>query len=214
LFLGNAGTGKTTVANLLAEMMVELQFRKNSRPIFTSANDILAAVDPVACFSQMIVDSKDGTCTFSFVGLPELVLITVTSYTAVFIDEAYNFQPAPRGSTANASNKVLDLLMKSCEMEIYRSTTTFILAGYKDELLPVLGYNQGFASRFPITFEFPDYTVPQLQKILVSMIKERGLTVASKATCGVNIPLVLARVSCVATDILIEIAHLCVITFL
>jgi hypothetical protein len=133
-------------------------------------------------------------------------------YTAVFIDEAYNFQPAPRGSTANASNRVLDLLMKSCEMEIYRSTTTFILAGYKDELLPVLGYNQGFASRFPITFEFPDYTVPQLQKILVSMIKERGLTVASKATCGVNIPLVLARVSCVATDILIEIAHLCVIT--
>jgi hypothetical protein len=84
--------------------------------------------------------------------------------------------------------------MKVCEMDEYRDTTTFILAGYKDDLLPVLGYNQGFASRFPITFDFPDYTVSQLQKIFVNMLKERGLCVSSKRVCGVNIPLVLARV--------------------
>jgi hypothetical protein len=45
-------------------MMVELKFRKNPKPILTSANDILGANDPVTAFGKMITDSKEGTCKF------------------------------------------------------------------------------------------------------------------------------------------------------
>ena len=98
--------GKTTVANLLSEAMVELGYRKNPKPVLTSANDILSDCDPGAMFEKMVA-SADGGC--------------------LFIDEAYNFSPAPPGSTANASNKVLDYLMKVSETK--RETMTFILAG-------------------------------------------------------------------------------------
>ena len=89
--------------------MVELGYRKNPKPVLTSANDILGEKDPGAAFAQM-VDEADGG--------------------VLFIDEAYNFSPSPPGSTANASNKVLDYLMKVCETK--RDTMTFILAGYKE----------------------------------------------------------------------------------
>ena len=81
--------------------MVELGYRKNPIPIITSANDILSEQDPAATFQAMVQSAENGT---------------------LFIDEAYHFNPAPRGSTANASNKVLDFLMKISETK--RSTPT------------------------------------------------------------------------------------------
>ena len=91
LFVGNPGTGKTTVATLLAQAMAELKYRKNPKPVLTSADTILASKDPVSEFLQNVKDAENGT---------------------LFIDEAYLFKPAPRGSTSNASNAVLDYLLK------------------------------------------------------------------------------------------------------
>ena len=152
--------------------MAELKYRKNPKPVLTSADVILASKDPVAEFLKSVKDAEGGT---------------------LFIDEAYLFSPEPKGSTANDSNKVLDQLLKVSET--LRLTTTFILSGYKEDLLKLLAYNPGFPSRFPkiFTFEFLDYTEIQLTKILVEMTKQRKYRFASVRECGVPIARVLAR---------------------
>jgi len=166
--------GKTAVAKLLAQSLVELAYRKNPTPILTSADDILASgmPPPDAAFAKMAADADGGT---------------------MFIDEAYLFNPAPKGSTANDSNKVLNMLMKVSET--MRLTTSFILAGYKDDMQKLLSYNEGFPSRFPkrFTFDFLDFSEAQLTKILYDMATERGYRFESKKECGVPIARVLAR---------------------
>jgi Holliday junction resolvasome RuvABC ATP-dependent DNA helicase subunit len=77
LFLGNTGTGKTTVATLLAEALGELGFRQNSTPVLISAGDLLAAKDPLSEFMDRVDEAEEGT---------------------LFIDEVGLFDPAPRGS--------------------------------------------------------------------------------------------------------------------
>ena len=76
-----------------------------------------------------------------------------------------------------------------------RENTTFILAGYKEEIGQLLGYNQGFKSRFPreFTFEFEDYSEAQLCQILCTMGKQHKYRFESQKTCGVPIARVLAR---------------------
>jgi Holliday junction resolvasome RuvABC ATP-dependent DNA helicase subunit len=172
LFVGNPGCGKTTVGNLLSAAMVELGYRKNPTPVLTSAGDILSAKDPGSEFAQLVKDAEGGT---------------------LFIDEAYLFTPAPKGQRANDSNNVLNYLMKVSES--MSLTTTFILAGYKEEIMQLLTYNPGFASRFPkeFTFEFADYTEAQLCKILCDMVKADGFRFESQRECGVPIAKVLTR---------------------
>jgi len=169
-FVGNPGSGKTTVAKLLGEAMVDLKYRKNGL-IETSAEDILGASDASKFFTKLLDDAKDGT---------------------LFIDEAYLFQPAPRGSKQNDSNAVLNMLMKASET---MKTTTFILAGYKQEMGDLLGYNDGFASRFPkkFTFEFEDYNENELTKIFHELVCIRNYQLESTASCGVPIAKVLAK---------------------
>ncbi len=160
------------MAELLSSVLVELGYRKNSKPLITNAGDILKEKDPVGEFEKMVTAASGGT---------------------VFIDEAYLFKPAPRGSSTNASNAVLDYLLKVCET--MRETTTFILAGYKEDILNLLTYNEGFPSRFPkvFTFQFVDYTAPQLRTILLSMVRTRGFKFESRKHCGISISKIMAE---------------------
>jgi SpoVK/Ycf46/Vps4 family AAA+-type ATPase len=172
LFTGNPGCGKTTVAKLLARAMNQLGFRKNATMIETSAQDILKCQNPGSDFADMMKQATGG---------------------CLFIDEAYRFSPAPAGQQPNASNEVLDYLLEAVEKPEIRSTTTVILAGYRDEIETLLAYNVGFASRFNREFSFPDYTEAQLCKIFVGMVKDRGFLLESKKDCGVSISAVMAN---------------------
>jgi hypothetical protein len=152
--------------------MSELKYRTNDTPVLTSADEILGANQPVAAFSQMVQDAEGGT---------------------LFIDEAYLFDPAPKGRTQNESNKVLNVLLKVAEK--MRLTTTFILAGYKEEIQTLLTCNPGFPSRFPktFTFDFADYNEAELTVILSEMTKRRKFRFESQKECGVPIARILAR---------------------
>jgi thiol-disulfide isomerase/thioredoxin/AAA+ superfamily predicted ATPase len=152
--------------------MAELGYRKNAVPVFTNAGDLLSAQKPLDEFMDC-VQKADGGC--------------------LMIDEASMFDPAPRGKTGNDSNKILDALMKVSVTMC--KTTTFILCGYKDDLLRVMTYNPGMESRFSkqFRFEFVDYTELQLTKILANMVKGRKYRFESKKECGIAIARVLAR---------------------
>jgi hypothetical protein len=152
--------------------MAELEYRTNDKPVLTSADEILGAQQPVVAFSKNIQDADGGT---------------------LFIDEAYLFDPSPKGKTQNDSNKVLNILMKASET--MRMTTTFILAGYKEEMQTLMACNPGFPSRFPktFTFDFVDYNEAELTKILSDMAKKRHYRFQSQKECGVPIARVLAR---------------------
>jgi hypothetical protein len=79
--------------------------------------------------------------------------------------------------------------------ETMRLTTSFVLAGYKEEMQNLLMYNPGFPSRFPkkFTFDFVDYTETQLTKILYKMTIARNYRFESMKICGIPIARVLAR---------------------
>jgi hypothetical protein len=137
---------------------------------------ILKFKDPGGDFAKLVAEAKGGT---------------------LFIDEAYRLTPAPAGKSPNASNEVLDCLLEVptphsgccfaaccdgtdvCAQAVEdvetRETTTFILAGYRDEIEILLGTNVGFASRFSTVFDFPDYTEQQCCRILLKMIKVLSL---------------------------------------
>ena len=80
-----------------------MNFHKNKKPILTSGNEILRQINPLNAFIRMVDDAEDGI---------------------LFIDKAYNFQPAPLGLSANASNVVLDYLLNVAETK--RDSITFI----------------------------------------------------------------------------------------
>ncbi len=155
------------MATLFAAIMVELGLRTNATPILTSATEILA--QSPADFSALCDKATNGT---------------------MFIDEAYLIKPSPKGSQPGPANAILDILLEVSEKK--RETTSFILAGYKEEILELLTYNDGFKSRFPITFDFEDYSTRQLKKIFRDMISDRNYILESKKDCGVPIAKVAA----------------------
>ena len=172
LFTGNPGSGKSTAASLIAQALSDMKFRSNPKPVMVSAGDLLASSKPLDEFMDNVQKAKGGT---------------------LFIDEAYLFDPSPKGSRANDSNRILDALMKVTET--MKLSTTFILAGYKNDIDKLLGYNQGFRSRFPkqLEFEFNDYTEVELTMIIVGMVKEKNLRFETVKECGLPIARVLAR---------------------
>ena len=60
LFLGNPGSGKTSVAKFLGQAMAELKYRTNPTPVFTEAGDILGAQSAVQEFARLVKDAEGG----------------------------------------------------------------------------------------------------------------------------------------------------------
>ncbi|WP_248925568.1 stage V sporulation protein K [Paenibacillus hamazuiensis] len=149
VFKGNPGTGKTTVARMIAKLFQTMGVLSKGHLIEVERADLVGEyIGHTAQKTRDMVKKALG-------GI-------------LFIDEAYSLA---RGGEKDFGKEAIDCLVKS--MEDHKNQFILILAGYSEEMDYFLRMNPGLPSRFPIQVEFPDYTVDQLMQIAELMVKER-----------------------------------------
>jgi len=154
VFTGNPGTGKTLVARMLGRMLLNMDVLEKGHLVEVSRKDLVAAYsgETAKNVSSAVERATGGV---------------------LFVDEAYSLKH--EGSTDSHGQEAIDTLLK--EMDD-RKDFVVILAGYGKEMTSLLNTNPGISSRFPTIFTFSDYSVPEMAKIAVSIIEEKGFQMA------------------------------------
>mgnify|MGYP003200510336 FL=1 len=141
LFLGNPGTGKTTVARIVGEVLYQKGIISQKKFIEVSRSDLVAGyIGQTAKKTREVLESALGG--------------------VLFIDEAYSLS---QGSENDFGKEAIDEILKF--MEDHRKDMVIIFAGYTKEMSAFLQMNPGLASRIPHTFDFEDYTPDEIVKI-------------------------------------------------
>ena len=158
VFLGNPGTGKTTVARLISDILYNLGYIKQNKLIEVTTKDLVAEyVGQTAPKTMSVIERAMG-------GI-------------LFIDEAYALASKNNQNSYNA--EAIATLIKA--MEDYRDNLVVIFAGYTKEMQDFLDSNSGIVSRIGYTFEFDDYTEDELVEIFIGMMKKAGFEVEEEA---------------------------------
>jgi stage V sporulation protein K len=149
IFKGNPGTGKTTVARIIARMFHVMGVLSKGHFIEVERADLVGEyIGHTALKTRELMKKAMG-------GI-------------LFIDEAYSLA---RGGDKDFGKEAIDCLVKG--MEDKKNEFILILAGYPDEMEAFLATNPGLPSRFPIQVDFEDYNMDQLIQISELMAKER-----------------------------------------
>ena len=158
IFTGNPGTGKTTIARLVARYLKAIGALKGGQLIEVGRGDLVGRyTGHTAPLTNSVIESALGG--------------------VLFIDEAYSLY---RGEQDSFGLEAIDTLVKG--MEDHRDELVVILAGYTREMETFLTANSGLASRFPNKIEFPDYTAVELLQITRVLAKNKGYTLAEACT--------------------------------
>ncbi len=156
-FLGNPGTGKTTVARIFGKMFAEQNILSDQNKfVEVHGRDLIAKyVGWTAALTKQKINEAEGG--------------------VLFIDEAYSLTPTYKNGF---EKEAIATLIK--EMEDKRDNLCVILAGYTEEMYELLKSNPGFESRIQFKVQFPDYTEEELYEIFKLMAKEDNYKLSGK----------------------------------
>lgn len=149
IFTGNPGTGKTTVARILARLFQKMGVLEKGHLVEAERADLVGEyIGHTAHRTRELIKRALG-------GI-------------LFIDEAYTLA---RGGEKDFGKEAIDTLVKA--MEDQKDQLILILAGYSQEMRAFMAANPGLPSRFPIRLHFPDFTLKELMTIAEQMLEEK-----------------------------------------
>ena len=144
VFVGNPGTGKTTVARILGDIYRNMGLLRTGVVVETARQQLVGAyIGETALKTEAVVKSALG-------GI-------------LFIDEAYTL--SKKEGTNDFGQEAIDTILKM--MEDHRGEFIVIVAGYPDEMQRFIKSNPGLRSRFQTVIHFNDYNSADLRKIFV-----------------------------------------------
>ncbi len=156
VFTGNPGTGKTTMARIIARIYKALGLLERGHVVEADRERLVAGyVGQTAIKTKQLIDDAKGG--------------------VLFIDEAYALA---EGGSNDFGREAIEILLKN--MEDMRGELSVIVAGYPDNMHEFLESNPGLKSRFDKTFYFPDFSPAELFEIAVSILRSENLTADSE----------------------------------
>ena len=154
VFTGNPGTGKTTVARIMADVFKTLGILSRGQLVEADRAKLVAGYSgQTAIKTNQLIDTAMGG--------------------VLFIDEAYTLKSSD-GDTFGA--EAIDTLLKRLEDD--RGKFICIVAGYTDQMHDFIDTNPGLKSRFTQTIHFDDYTPDELTQIFLNLAKAKNFTIS------------------------------------
>ena len=162
VFTGNPGTGKTTVARIMADVFRTLGILSRGQLVEADRSKLVSGYSgQTAIKTNQLIDSAMGG--------------------VLFIDEAYTLKSSDQDSFGS---EAIDTLLKRLEDD--RGKFICIVAGYTDQMHDFIDTNPGLKSRFTQTIHFDDYTPDELTQIFVNLAKGKNFTVDDATRAAVH----------------------------
>lgn len=162
VFTGNPGTGKTTVARIMADVFRTLGILSRGQLVEADRSKLVAGYSgQTAIKTNQLIDTAMGG--------------------VLFIDEAYTLKSADGDSFGS---EAIDTLLKRLEDD--RGKFICIVAGYTDQMHDFIDSNPGLKSRFTQTIHFDDYTPDELTQIFLNLASGKNFTVDTDTQAAVH----------------------------